>query len=207
MSMTVLDLLLHPVRLRIVNAMSGGRTLTTAQLRARLKKIPQATLYRHVGMLVDGGILEVDGEVQVRGTVERRYRLSQERARITPDMARSMSLDQHRYAFASAMATLIAEFNAYLEQKGAKPFTDSVGYRQFALWLTDAERSALVAEVSAALLSRFRNEPSPERRPYLVSTILFPTEPRAPQAAEGRTSSKSGSARGARAQAGRGRLR
>jgi DNA-binding transcriptional ArsR family regulator len=190
MSMTVLDLLLHPVRLRIVNAMSGGRTLTTAQLGARLREIPQATLYRHVGILVDGGILEVDGEVQVRGTVERRYRLSQERARITADMAKSMSLDQHRFGFASAMATLIAEFNAYLEQEGANPYADSVGYRQFTLWLTDAECAALVEEVSAALISRFENEPSAERRPYLASTILFPTEPRTTRATGRQSRSK-----------------
>lgn len=198
MSMTVLDLLLHPVRLRIVNAMSGGRRLTTAQLGARLRKIPQATLYRHVGMLVEGGILEVDEEVPVRGTVERRYRLSHERARITPDMAKSMSLDQHRYGFATAMATMIAEFNAYLEQKGADPYADSVGYRQFALWLSDAECAALVDEVSTSLLARFRNEPSPERRAYLVSTILFPTEPRAPRADGGGSRSKKSGARGTR---------
>ena len=207
MSMTVLDLLLHPVRLRIVNAMSGGRTLTTAQLGARLREIPQATLYRHVGMLVDGGILEVDGEVQVRGTVERRYRLSQERARITPDMAKSMSLEQHRYGFATAMATLIAEFNAYLEQEAADPYADSVGYRRFALWLTEAECIGLIDEVSASLLAFSKNEPTPERRPYLVSTILFPTEARAPHAAGGRSRSKERGAGGARGKKGRGRPR
>ena len=185
MSMTALDLLLHPVRLRIVNAMSGGRTLTTAQLCAHLTEISQATLYRHVGMLVEGGILEVDGEQQVRGTVERRYRLCQQRALVTADTAKSMSLEDHRHGFAAAMAALIAEFNAYLEQEGADPYADSVGYRQSALWLTEAECTDIIDEVRTTLVSRLTNKPSPERRPYLMSAILFPTEPRATRAAGG----------------------
>lgn len=207
MSMTVLDLLLHPVRLRIVNAMSGGRRLTTAQLCARLPEISQATLYRHVGMLVLGGILEVDGEQQVRGAVERRYRLCQQRARVTADTARSMSLEEHRHGFAAAMAALIAEFNAYLEQEGADPYADSVGYRQSALWLTETECAGLIDEVRTTLVSRLKNEPSPERRPYLMSAILFPTEPRAPRAAGGRSRSKDSGAGGARSTKGRSRSR
>ena len=205
MSMTALDLLLHPVRLRIVNAMSGGRTLTTAQLCAHLTEISQATLYRHVGMLVEGGILEVDGEQQVRGTVERRYRLCQQRALVTADTAKSMSLEDHRRGFAAAMAALIAEFNAYLEQEGADPYADSVGYRQSALWLTEAECTDIIDEVRTTLVSRLTNKPSPERRPYLMSAILFPTEPRAPRAAGGRSRSNDSGAGGARGKKGRGR--
>ena len=207
MSMTVLDLLLHPVRLRIVNAMSGGRTLTTAQLCARLPEISQATLYRHVGMLVVGGILEVEGTQQVRGAVERRYRLCQQRAHVTADTAKSMSLEEHRHGFAAAMAALIAEFNAYLEQEDADPYADSVGYRQSALWLTEAECAGLIDEVRTTLVSRLTNEPSPERRPYLMSAILFPTEPRATRAAAGRSRSKDSGAGGARGKKKRGRSR
>ena len=41
-------LLLHPVRLRIVQAFLGGRRLTTAQLRTALPDVSPATLYRQV---------------------------------------------------------------------------------------------------------------------------------------------------------------
>src|SRR6185312_13615775 len=73
--MDPVELLLHPVRLRIVHALSGGRTVTTAQLCARMPDVSQATVYRHVGLLTDAGILEVAGEQRVRGFVERSYRL------------------------------------------------------------------------------------------------------------------------------------
>jgi len=51
--MDTLDLLLHPVRLRIVHAMSGGRILTTSDLCTRLPDVPKTTVYRHVALLKD----------------------------------------------------------------------------------------------------------------------------------------------------------
>lgn len=48
------DLLLHPVRIRIVQALLDGSELTTGELTARLGDIPVATLYRHVAKLSAG---------------------------------------------------------------------------------------------------------------------------------------------------------
>ncbi len=128
-------MLLHPVRLRILHAMGGDVVRTTADLCARLSDVSQASVYRHVGVLADAGVLEVVGERRIRGAVERRYRLRAERAAIDRDMAASMSVDDHRSGFAAAMATLVAEFNAYLESN-PDPFQDAVGYRQVHVWFT-----------------------------------------------------------------------
>ncbi|MGA8112187.1 MAG: helix-turn-helix domain-containing protein [Actinocatenispora sp.] len=174
--MDPVDLLLHPVRLRIVHAMSGGRTLTTTQLCARLSDVPKATLYRHVGLLATAGVLEVHAEQRVRGSVERSYRLRQERPVIDADAAAAMSLDEHRRGFGAAMAALLAEFQAYLGRDGADPVADSVSYRQFTLWLSDAELAEMIDEVSAALISRARNQPAAGRTPHLLATIMFPTD-------------------------------
>ena len=53
--MATADLLLHPVRLRIVEAFLGDRALTTSALAAELADVPPASLYRHVARLVDAG--------------------------------------------------------------------------------------------------------------------------------------------------------
>ena len=110
----------------------------------------------------------------MHGAVERRYRLHRARAVIDRDMAASMSLDDHRRAFAAAMATLLAEFNTYLDQEHANPTADSVGYIQLPLWLSQDELAELIDEVRSALAARRDNEPSSDRSPYLVSPILFP---------------------------------
>src|SRR3954452_14580347 len=142
--MDTVDLLLHPVRLRVVHAMSGGRTLTTAQLCELLPDVSKATVYRHVGLLAEGGLLEVESEQRVRGAVERRYRLRRERAVIDAGTAASATGEDHRRVFAVAMAPLLAEFNAYLDRDHADPTGDEVGYRQHALWLSRAERADLI---------------------------------------------------------------
>jgi DNA-binding transcriptional ArsR family regulator len=177
------DLLLHPVRLRIVYALSGGRVRTTAELCASLSGVPKTTVYRHVGLLADGGVLEVAGEERVRGAVERHYRLRRDRASIDPAAGAAMSLEEHRQGFAAAMAALLAEFGAYLDRPGAAPFADLVGYRQGVLWLSDEELAEAAGEVQAVLAARAGNQAAPGRRPRLLSMIQFPTEE--PAAAEG----------------------
>jgi DNA-binding transcriptional ArsR family regulator len=171
-----LELFAHPVRLRIVHAMSGGQVLTTAQLCERVPDVHKATVYRHVGVLADAGVLEVEGEQRVRGAVERRYRLRRERAVIDAGTAASLSSDDHRRAFAAAMAALIAEFNAYLDRDTADPVADSVGYRQHAVWLSPDERAAMIEQMRAAIVPRLRNEPAPGRTRHLLSPVLFPIE-------------------------------
>jgi DNA-binding transcriptional ArsR family regulator len=169
-----LELLLHPVRVRIVHAMAGGRILTTSDLCARLPDVPKTTMYRHVGLLAEAGVLEVEGEQRVHGAVERRYRLRRERAVIDREAAASMSLEDHRHGFATAVAALLAEFNAYLDREHADPFADSVGYIQVPLWLSQDELAELVGQVRDALLSKRDNEPATDRSLYLASPILFP---------------------------------
>lgn len=176
MSMDTVDLLLHPVRMRVVHAMHDGRTRTTTELCALLPDVSKATVYRHVGLLADGGLLTVEDEQRVRGSVERRYRLHRDRAVIDPATAASLSPDDYRRAFAVAMATLLAEFNTYLDHDGADPVTDAVGFRQHSLWLSPDELTELIGELRAAIAPRLAHTPSPERTRHLLSPILFPTE-------------------------------
>jgi DNA-binding transcriptional ArsR family regulator len=175
-AVNTLDLLLHPVRIRIVHAMSGGDIRTTSELAARLPDVPRATIYRHIGLLADGGVLEVVDEQRVHGAVERHYRLHQDRTVIDRDDAATMSLDDHRRGFAGATAALLAEFNAYLDRDGADPVADQVGYRQGVVWVSPDEMTAMVEELRAVFLARATNARTPDRRPYLMSAIFFPTE-------------------------------
>jgi DNA-binding transcriptional ArsR family regulator len=173
--MDTVGLLLHPVRLRIVHALSSGQVLTTTQLAARMSDVSKVTVYRHVALLAEGGFLEVAGEHRVRGAVERSYRLRRDRPVIGTGEAASMSLEDHRRGFAAAMAVLIAEFNAYLDREGSDPIADAVGYRQGTIWLSRSELAEMIGEMIGVLGSRAGNQPAPDRTPYLLSTILFPT--------------------------------
>jgi DNA-binding transcriptional ArsR family regulator len=174
--MDTLALLLHPVRMRIIWAFAGDRVRTTADLCASLSDVPKTTIYRHVALLAEAGVLEVADEQRIRGAVERHYRLRRDRAAITPSAGATMSIDDHRQAFAAAMAALLAEFDAYLSRPQAAPATDLIGYRQGILWLSPAELAETIQEIQSVLAARSANGPAPDRHPRLLSTIQFPTE-------------------------------
>ncbi|MCK2239066.1 MULTISPECIES: helix-turn-helix domain-containing protein [unclassified Crossiella] len=175
--MDTLELLAHPVRLRIVHAMSGGRELTTAQLCARLPDTSKAMVYRHVDLLATAGILEVAEERRVRGAVERRYRLRHDRAAVDAEAVAAATSEDHRRVFATAMAVLVAEFNAYLDRENSNPTADLVGYRQHAVWLSREELEEMIGELRRVLLPRLTNQPAADRAQYLLSPIMFPVEP------------------------------
>ncbi|WKX70747.1 helix-turn-helix domain-containing protein [Streptomyces sp. XD-27] len=173
--MDTADLLLHPLRLRIVQALYG-RTLTTSQLCTRMPDVPKTTVYRHVGLLVDGGLLDVESEQRVRGAVERRYRLHQKRAVLDEDAVAAMTPEDHRRGFTAVVGSLLAEFNLYLDRDDTDPVADAVSYPQFSLWLSGDEMAELAEEVRSAIRSRMGNKPSPERTRRLLTMILFPAE-------------------------------
>ena len=179
------DLLLHPVRLRIVQAFLGDRTLTTAALGGELHDVPTATLYRQVAVLADAGVLEVVGERRARGAVERSYRLVLEAASVPAAESAAMSGEDHRRAFTVFVAALLADFDRYLERAavdGAAPdlLGDGVGYRQAAVWLTDEEFGDFVAELRAVVTARMAHVPAEGRRRRVVSTVLMPGEGQGP---------------------------
>jgi DNA-binding transcriptional ArsR family regulator len=174
--MDPLELLGHPVRLRIVHAFRGGRELTTGELGGLIADVSKATLYRQIELLAEGEILEVAEERRVRGAVERRFRLRQERVSITPEQVAQLTGDDHRRGFALAMAALVAEFNAYLDRDGSDPVEDLVGYRQHGVWLSHDEVLQLIEGMRAAILPVLSNGATPGRKRYLLSPILFPAE-------------------------------
>ena len=174
--MTTAELLLHPIRLRIVQALLGERTLTTADLRAVLPDVPPATLYRQIAALVEGEVLEVAAERKVRGTFERTYRLRAENASVGPDDASGLSADQHRQAFLTFVASLLADFDRYLDRDDVDLGRDGVGFRQVAMHLSDEEFQDFLNDLRQVLLPRLANQPEPGRTRRILSTIVMPSQ-------------------------------
>ena len=172
------DILLHPVRLRIVLA-TAGDDVTTADVARRLPDVPQATLYRHIAKLADAGILELVGERQARGAVEKTFRVNTARASLGVDEAAAMTAEEHFEAFVTFVGVLIETYGRYLDTPGAEPSVDGVSIRQARLWLTDSELAGLVADVTTVLTRYLGHTKTPERTPRLLNTILIP-EPTPP---------------------------
>ncbi|MFF4260398.1 helix-turn-helix domain-containing protein [Streptomyces sp. NPDC001663] len=168
------DLLLHPVRLRIMQAFLGNRELTTSELQAELGDVPVASLYRHVARLADAGVLAVAAERQVGGALERTYALRP--TLIGPDDLATMSADDHRQAFMAFVAALLADFDRYLAQGDIDYLRDGVSYRLTGLWLDDDELAAVRNEIQRLFEPLLANTEQPGRRRRILGTILLPGE-------------------------------
>ena len=175
--MATAELLLHPVRLRILQALFDGDPLTTAQLRDRLPDIAAATMYRQVAVLAEAGVLEVVEERRVRGTVERSYRVRAEEGVVDAAARATMTRDDHQRAFTTFAASLLADFDRYLAREAADPAADGVVYRQAAVWLTDEEFAEMVEEIQHAVVSRVGRAEDGGRTRRVVSLVVVPDKP------------------------------
>jgi hypothetical protein len=182
------DLLLHPVRLRIVKAFLGDRALTTSQLTAEISDVPPGSLYRHVAMLAKAGVLQVVAERRVRGAVERTYTLRLPAAQIQPGEAQAMTREDHTQAFMAYVAGLLADVDSYLATGPPDPAREA-GYRVGALWLTDAEFAGLMHDLQLVFQPRLANSPGEGRRRRMIYTVYLPAAQQDPGTAAGRDES------------------
>ena len=170
MAETVADVILHPVRMRIISTLFG-RQLTTQQIGAALPEVAQATLYRHLSRLVKAEVVTIAMQRPVRGVLEKVYTLAEDSVQLDP---RGMGREDWERGFAAFTASLLGQFTAYLRQEGADPVKDGVSFRTGALHLSDAELAQLSADLQAALAPYRSFGPSPERRRRLLSSVLMP---------------------------------
>ncbi len=169
------DLLLHPVRLRIVQALVGT-PMTPLELKERLGDVAQATLYRHIKQLAESGLLEVTEERSIRGGVERTYRVVTTSVALGESELEPATAEDHFRYFATFVGTLLTDFAIYLDQGKPALSSDRAGYRQAALWLTDEEFDTLTAVVATAVQAHADNPPTPGRRRRILSTIAIPDD-------------------------------
>jgi len=171
------NLLFHPVRLRIAQLLTGGRHLTAHQIAQRVPQVPQASLYRHLHLLVEGRVLTVADERQVqnRNLVEKVYTLDLAAATLHAEDLAHTSKDDHRRYFTLFLLMLLADFERYL-QAGERPdvIADVVDYQHHTLYLSDAEAQQLLADVQAVRVAAQAKPPSPERRRRYLALTLMP---------------------------------
>lgn len=167
------DLMLHPIRLRIVQALVGRR-LTAKALKAELGDVPQATLYRQINQLESGGLIEIVHEERVRGGVERTYAVVERAIALGADDVEGATAEDHLRYLATFLGAILSDYGRYLGAGDFDLAADRVGFRQVPMWLTDAELDELVAEVGASVRLAAANEAGPGRQRRLLTTIVMP---------------------------------
>lgn len=167
------DLLLHPVRMRILQQVMLEGRLTAQELAGRLPEVPPATLYRHLARMVEGAVLVIVEERPVRGAVERVYAVQLENAVVTAEDAAKLSPEEHVKYFTMFTSNLLGSFARYVEGD-VDMQRDGAGYRFVELYQTNEELQEMLAEIRAAQAKHMRNGPGPGRRARSVAVIVIP---------------------------------
>ena len=174
--MSTAELLLHPVRLSILQGLLGDETVTTKVLAQRLPGTPPATLYRHVAALVEAGVIEVVEERRIRGAVERTLRLDTSRASVAPEDPDLADRTVLRAGFLAYLVSLATAFDTYLDRDTADASADLVTFRQAAVSATDEEWLAMLTAVRAAITPLLNRTPPPGARRRLLATVGLPAD-------------------------------
>lgn len=175
----LLDVMVHPTRMRIMMALSGNPGLTPLQMAEALPDIPQASLYRHINRLVEGNVLMVVEERRVRGTTEKVYALNTaSKTHLTGEDMAALSKDEHMHYFNSFLVTLMDEFSTYLRQSSKVDMAaDGVGYGQVVLHMSDTDLAEFATNFNQMLLPYLTGETDPAgqpRRKRIFSTVFIP---------------------------------
>lgn len=165
------EVVLHPVRLRIIQQL-GGRNRTTAQLREALPDIPQATLYRHVAALLDAKVVAVVDERRSRGAIERTLALGDRMAAIDHAELSAMSSAQLSTAFLTFLGDVTGDFDRFLSAD-SREARELVGFARTPLYVNTEDLATIQAGL-AELLTPYLTERQEGQQRVNLATILLP---------------------------------
>ncbi|MBN2471734.1 MAG: helix-turn-helix domain-containing protein [Anaerolineae bacterium] len=175
MTHPVLDLVIHPVRLRILQMLTL-RPLTTQAIGEALPDVPTSSLYRHIKQLLDGGLITVLETNQVRGIEERVYTLAQSPSMAGPEDFLSLPPDEHVRYFTLFATALIQGFTNYVFARDGEHdlMADRVGYTDMLFYASTEQMDALGNAINSQLRPLVEQGPGEGRTLRKISVITHP---------------------------------
>ena len=164
--MELSKLLLNPARLRMMQVALARRQVTAGDLVSALPDIPRATIYHHIKLLEEHGLLKTVSENKVRGTLEKV---------MEPIGASELLAAADPTALISAsLMGLLGEMDSYLKKNNADMARDRVFLNEGIFAVTDEEYDTLLIELQASLCKVINLPKTPERhlrKLTLISTL------------------------------------
>lgn len=171
------ELIIHPVRLRILRDIGNGAS-TTQEIADRLGDVPKSSVYRHIKLLLEGDLVAVADTRLVNGIQEKSYQITQPPVLGPGDVALWTAEDHVSY-FTTYVLTLLHDYANYVSRTEAEQgvidmLADRVGYREVNFFATPQELDVTIGEMGAALMPLLKKEAGNGRRRYKLATVLHP---------------------------------
>lgn len=165
----VVDIILNPVRVRIIQELAAKQSFTTTELCEKIKDVPRTTLYRHINTLLENNILVVVSEKKIRGSLERTLALN------TDEMSKINTLENAPQNVFGFLMNKYARFQNYMNSENPDPERDKVFLGNSVLMLHDQEFEQFLSELWE-LMSKYHVEFEEGRKARDISIISLPID-------------------------------
>ena len=110
------EVLMHPVRIKISQALMRNKEngLTPLEMVKIIKDVPQATLYRHIQLLLDAEVIKVIKEKKVRSVTEKYYALNEDAARLVSNDWKTSTMEKKLSFVSYYQLSLLSQYQNYL---------------------------------------------------------------------------------------------
>lgn len=174
MDKTYTDLIIHPVRMRILQLLIL-RPLTTQQISDALPGVPTSSIYRHLKLLLDNAVIQVSDTRQVRGVAEKTYSIVMSPRISDPEAFTDFSPEEHLHYFSMFAVSLIQSFGEYIHHTPDPDLiADRAGYTEAMFYASDEDMDRLVTTLNTILVEIAHKDPGEGRRLRKLSTISHP---------------------------------
>ena len=99
------EVLIHPVRLSILQYLYIHKKATTSEIISSLPAVSKASIYNHIRLLEQNQIIEVVQENRIRGTIEKIYSL------------KKVAKNNDFNAILTFLLSLLSDFQKYYEKE------------------------------------------------------------------------------------------
>lgn len=127
------EVLMHPVRMKILQALMQYKEdgLSTLKMISIIKDVPQATLYRHIQILMDENIIKISKERKVRSVTEKFYTLNEGAAKLDQEDWKGLSKEQKLNYISYYQLVLLSQYQNYLTALEEKNYTEDAATFSF----------------------------------------------------------------------------
>lgn len=169
------EVLMHPVRLKILQVLMRNKDtgLTSLEMVKLIKDVPQATLYRHIQVMLDSGIIRVFKEKKVKSVVEKYYVLNELEAKLSAEEWKKASHEKKLDYISYYQLSLMTQYQSYLKklEEQNTPENDGATFSLVELKLGEEQFSRFQNELNELMTKYYHSEGEDAGAP--VRTIAF----------------------------------
>lgn len=162
--MNLLNLLMNPVRMMIMQYLTTHKTAIASDIIANLNNVSRATVYNHLKILEESNLITVVKENQVRGTIEKVYSISKGDGCNHADYTTVINY----------LLYLMMDFQKYFENNQKVMNDDMLFVDRTVMYLNDKDFQSFFQEYTELCEKYFSNESLMNKQGRTVSLISSP---------------------------------